>query len=230
MNVNLDIAEPDDLPVAVSLAEADHRIANHLAVLSSYVRLKGSALVRRKKAPDAKEVGLLILAIGVQIDAISDLHRLLSGQGGGNTTDLGAVLSRVCRGLKSAVSGDVVIIELFGTGCQLPLCDILPVAQICTEVITNAIKYGHKPGAGSVIRVSCGQTAAGDILIQVSDNGPGLCEKPPEPVSGGVGFRMIEALVSQINGRIEHHSTAQGLTVRLALPAVRVQQRDRAPT
>ena len=203
---------------ACQVAEADHRIANHLALLACYVRLKGTELVRRAPPPGAGDFSLLIEAIGAQITAISQLHRLLSTDGTQSSADLGHHLGMICSALGSGVSGDVVIVETLASDCRVAPHRLLPAAQIVTEVITNAIKYGRRPGRSCRIEISCRKDASGAVLVEIHDNGPGLSTNSTGPATLGVGSRLVQALVGQIDGTIEYRSTNQGLTVRLSLP------------
>lgn len=205
---------------ACQVAEADHRIANHLALLASYVRLKGAKLVRRDPPPEVADLSLLLEAIGAQISAVSQLHRLLSSEGTQSSADLGHHLGMICAALGSGVSGDVVIVESLASDCRVDPHRLLPAAQIVTEVITNAIKYGRRPGRCGRIEISCRNDASGNVLIEVHDNGPGLPAKRTGTATRGVGSRVVQALIGQINGTIEYLSTKHGLTVRLSLPRV----------
>lgn len=203
---------------ACQVAEADHRIANHLALLACYVRLKGAELVRRDPPPEVADLSLLLEAIGAQISAVSQLHRLLSSEGTQSSADLGHHLGMICSALGSGVSGDVVIVKSLASECRVAPHRLLPTAQIVTEVITNAIKYGRRPGRSGRIELCCSKDASGTVLVEIHDNGPGLSANRSEPAMRGVGSRLVQALVGQIDGTIEYRSTHQGLTVCLSLP------------
>jgi len=76
MNLKHETTDIEPEAISNSIAEADHRIANHLAMLASYVRLKGAAMAQRDEPLDAQDVQSLTRIIVAQIDAISDLHRM----------------------------------------------------------------------------------------------------------------------------------------------------------
>ncbi len=202
------------------LEEADHRIANHLALLGGYVRLKSAKLVRQNALPPMDDAVLLLKAIGVQIEAMSQLHRFLATTFKPNSVELHTYLASICATLRSAVAEGVQIIEEFDPGCVLSPDHMLPVAQIVTEVITNAIKHGQSKSSRAIIRVSCQTDDQGSIRIEVRDNGPGLPEPTPATGTHGLGVRIIESLVAQVHGRIDYLSGRHGLTVRLTLPDV----------
>lgn len=210
---------------ACKMAEADHRIANHLALLACYVRLKGTELVRRDPPPKVADLSLLLDAIGAQITAVSQLHRLLSSETTQSSADLGQHLGMICSALGSGVSGDVVIVESLASDCRIAPQHLLPTAQIVTEVMTNAIKYGFLPGRSGRIEVSCSKDASGTVQVKIHDSGPGLSANRSGPATRGVGSRLVEALVGQIDGTIEYRSTKQGLTVCLSLPRIECEAR-----
>ncbi len=195
---------------ACLVAEADHRIANHLALLA--------CSVRRDDPPSTSDFSLLLAAIEAQIMAISQLHRLLSSEGTQGSDDLGHHLRTVCSAFRSGASRHVVIVESLASDCRIAPHRLLPAAQIVTEVITNAIKHGRRPGQSGRIEVSCGKDASGTILVEIRDNGPGLSANGSGTATRGLGSRLIRALVGQMDGTIDHLSTKQGLTVRLSLP------------
>ena len=201
------------------MAESDHRIANHLALLSGYFRLKSAELTRRTTVPDATDIALLLAAVGVQINAIAHLHRLLCVDETRGSADLTDHLRKICAALRSAVSRDVVITETFETGCALPMNKIIPTAQIFTEVITNAIKHGCPSGASSQIEVSCTKDAQGTITLDVKDNGPGLHSDDRSTDVGGLGFLLVKGLAAQIGGTVTYLSEEQGLKARLTIEA-----------
>ncbi|MEO8244575.1 MAG: ATP-binding protein [bacterium] len=201
------------------MAEADHRIANHLAMLGSYVRLRGRNLIRGGMPPDAAEVALVLTAIGVQIAAISDLHHALSADGVGDSPDIAVQLSSVCRAMRSLMPGEIDIVEAIEPGCTLAAALILPVTQLCTEVITNAIKHGRSPDGRARIRVSCNPVSFGAVQIQIADRGRGLPTADPAPVRQGLGHHLIDGLARQSGAEIVYQSTSRGLTVRLTISA-----------
>ena len=223
-NEDMDLATMPSGPqcnACLRVAEADHRIANHLAMLCSYVRLKGAKLVQHKATVTSDEALILIKSIGVQIDAVSHLHRFLASQSTSDKVDLHTYLATICAALRSAVGGGVEIKEKFDTTCMMPPEHLLPVSQIVTEVMTNAIKHGQDASGNVSLRVSCQQDATGSIVIEVADNGSGLDVQPNAVGQHGLGLRIVETLTAQVGGTVDYHSRLTGLTVRLTVPDAR---------
>ncbi len=203
------------------IAEADHRIANHLAMLSSYVRLKGAGTFQSDQPPDADDVRCLIRLIVAQIDAISDLHRILSVEGNPNTLNLSYSLSRMCDAMNASVASETKIVQTLEKGCEVASRSVLPVTQVCAEIITNALKHGRNSDGPGNIRVACRKSSGGTVIVEISDNGPGLSDRSAETRKDGLGNCLVDALIEQVDGRIDYLSTSQGLTVRVTLPAAR---------
>lgn len=209
----------DTYPGSRSTGEANHRIANHLALLSCYVRLKGKHLIRRAPQAGADDIAFFLKSVDVQIAAVSELHRLLSSDAGGSLNDLGQRMKRVCQLLASGVSGEVVIAGSFDSDCTLAPHRILPTLQLVTEVITNALKHGFRPGTPGRIEVSCSRDADRGVVVEVRDNGPGLPAGRPDGAQRGFGADLVQTLTGQIDGTIEYPSTDAGLTVCLWIPS-----------
>lgn len=132
-------------------------------------------------------------------------------------------LGMICSALGPVFSDDVVIVESLASECTIAPHRLIPTAQIVTEVITNAIKYGRRPGRSGRIEVSCSKDASGAVLVEIHDNGPGLSANRSATTTRGVGSRLVQALVGQIDGTIEYRSNHQGLTVCLSIPRARTQ-------
>jgi two-component sensor histidine kinase len=219
MKLNHKITDIQSKTNSSDTAEADHRIANHLAMLAGYVRLKGAGIVQRDQPPDANDVQNLIRMIVAQIDTISNLHRILSVEGNLCTLNLSASLSRMCDAINTSIASEIKIAQTFEKGCEIAPRSILPVTQICAEIITNALKHACNSDGPGDIRVACRKSSAGAVIVEISDSGPGLSDRSVDTEKDGLGIRLIDALIQQVDGRIEYLSTSQGLTVRVTLPA-----------
>lgn len=82
--------------------------------------------------------------------------------------------------------------------------------RIAREGVNNAVKYAP----GSEIRVDFSATPEG-LLLKISDDGPGFGPQPHRP---GYGLRNMKQRAEEIGGACNIKSTAQGVTVAIALP------------
>ncbi len=199
--------------------ESNHRIANHMTMLASYSRLKRVELSQLLEQNDTAGVLRLFDAIGAQVAAVSELHRMLSASSLSSSGDIGEQLDRMCAAYGNGSASGSVIDYTGGPGCILPVRHILPVLQIVSEVMTNALKYGHKTGQAGRVRVGCQRDSRGRITISVDDDGDGL---PPAKAGAtkpqGIGVTLVAALARQVDGTISYRSSHTGLSFTLSLP------------
>lgn len=198
--------------------EADHRIANHLGLLASYVRLQAADLAKQSAPPTRESVRLLMSTIDSQITAVSRLHRSLATHGRPVSSDLGEHLHEVCAPFVVGLSGGSRLVERFAADCAVRPEHVLPLTQIVAEVVTNAIKHAHTAGEPGVITVSCARDEDGDLLVEVDDDGPGLPATFDPRTDGGLGFRLLRSLGKQVGGAIAFDSSRQGTHFQLTLP------------
>ncbi|ULB11799.1 sensor histidine kinase [Cereibacter azotoformans] len=201
-------------------SEADHRIANHLAMLAGYVRLKMSEVSTGAEAPDRACVLRLVEGIGAQMAAVADLHRMLSTGACLSSSNIGVQIGRICAAFREGPACGATISYSSGPGCLLPLRQILPVLQIVSEVMTNALKHGHKADMATAIRVSCRKDSRDRIVIAIRDAGEGIAPQAGAGPPSGIGRRLVENLARQVGGTIRYRSSATGLDFRLSLPAL----------
>ncbi|WP_332767688.1 sensor histidine kinase [Phenylobacterium sp.] len=198
--------------------EADHRIANHLAMLEGFVRLKGAELVRRPMVSGGDpDVQLLLESIRAQIGALARLHRSFAADGKGSP-DLGEHLRNICTPLGIALCGRIEIVQDFPPGCFVRPDQVLPITQIAAEVITNAIKYAYPAGERGVILARCRRDESGTVWIEIADNGPGLPATFDPETGGGLGFRLLRALAKQVGAVMAFDLEGPGLRFQLTLP------------
>lgn len=200
------------------IAEADHRIANHLALLAGHVRLKAADLAKRPEASGRDAIQLLLLGVQAEISAVARLHRKLSGGNAQAPSDLAHELHEVCAPFRSGLSGDVVVVEDFEPGCAVTADQILPVMQIVTEVITNALKHACGDGGGGLLMARLRRGDPGSAVIEIVDHGPGFPSAFNPATDGGLGFRVVRGLTVQLHATASFSSTADGVCFRLTLP------------
>jgi two-component sensor histidine kinase len=118
--------------------EADHRVANSLAMISSLVRLRAA------KATFTDSPQTFLTEIADRIDTVGQLHRLIA-QSSGGTVHLSKYLQEVCERLGALASDGVS----FSVGCSpeqiVPFSVASPLGLITAELFSNSLKYAHQP-------------------------------------------------------------------------------------
>ena len=204
------------------LSEAQHRIANNLALIAGYTRLQATRLHKAGRPLSAREACIALEEVAARIETVGELHRLLSdapGEGEGGI-DLGRFLAKLCASLMETVSfaGDTAITHKDAGGCVVRPDQATPVALIVSELVTNALKYAHPAGVAGRILVSCRSIGDG-LVVEVVDDGVGLSENFDPLSDGGLGFRVVRGLARQLGADLVYESSDIGLTVRLTLGA-----------
>ena len=203
------------------LSEAQHRIANNLALIAGYARLQATRLYKAGRPLSAREACIALEEVAARIETVGELHRLLSAApGDGEGVDLGRYVDSLGRGLLQPVScpAHTTLSHKDGGGCLVRPDQATPVALIVSELVTNALKYAHPAGVPGSILVSCRSTAAG-LVVEVADDGVGLSEDFDPRTDGGLGFRVVRGLARQLGASLVYESQGLGLTVRLTLGA-----------
>jgi two-component sensor histidine kinase len=202
------------------VAEANHRIANSLTLLVSMVRMQASATARRAEALTNAEVRLMLEAVAARISTIGQLHRLLSHVPHDGCTSLQPHLRDVSDAMVAALSSpeQSVSVEHTGSDCLVLTRQVQPIILIICEVFINAMKYAHPAGVPLVMRIDCAPSADGRLVLTISDDGVGLPEGFDPIKDGGLGFRVIRSLASEIGATLEITSGGLGLSFRLSVP------------
>jgi two-component sensor histidine kinase len=202
------------------VAEANHRVANSLALLGGLVRMQARAIGKNSQSYTNAEIRLLFDGIAARIATIGELHRLLATIPAEGTVSLNAHLRAVCGHLITAFSSErqKVRIEYRGSDCLVLIRHVQPLKLIICEILTNAMKYAHPAGVAVHMTVTCESRIDGALLMSVSDDGVGLPEGFVAKTDGGIGFQIIRALVAEIGATLEVQSDTLGVTFRLTVP------------
>lgn len=199
------------------VAEADHRIGNELAALSSYIRLKEREMAAAPDSPTReKDAQLTISAVHAQIRSLSRLHRILTSRGGHLAVDLHTMLEEVCAPFDGDVYRPVVLArDLSRAGAAHP-DQVSPICQIVAEAITNAFKYAYPPGQAGEVTVRAHRGKTGELVIEVADHGVGLAQEPKRNTAG-FGLGLMGKLAKALGARMEFEDRLPGVCVRLSI-------------
>lgn len=184
------------------------------------VRMQASAAARRPDTLTAAEVRLMLEAVAARISTIGQLHRLLSHVPHDGCTSLVPHLRDVSSAMIAALSSpeQTVSVEHSGSDCLVLTRQVQPIILIICEIFINAMKYAHPSGVALVMRIDCAPSADGRLVLTISDDGVGLPEGFDPVKDGGLGFRVIRSLASEIGATLEITSGGLGLSFRLSVP------------
>jgi two-component sensor histidine kinase len=196
--------------------EADHRIANHLAMLAGYVSVKASAMQEDPALISRRDAALMLQAVRSQIELIARVHRAMIFDDGA-APDLSRHIHEACQPFQNTLSPTVLLVEDLPAHCLVTAKQLLPLTQIVAEALINAIKHAHPAGQAGKIVVRCRRDAGG-LRVEVADDGVGLPLGYDPKDKGGYGARLIERLARQIGAVLSFEAPGGGHCVAVTLP------------
>jgi two-component sensor histidine kinase len=210
------------------VAEANHRIANHLSMIISLLRLHAKRLKAQTEPVSGAELSLLLGGIGEKVETIARLHRELAHVQGDDCVDLGEYLRNITLGVVSSLAPDWTDLRFALDGdCTVAGTQALPIGLIVCEVVTNAVKYAHPSGVPGRLAVACGRSA-GHLEIDVVDDGVGLPDGFDPATGGQIGLNSIRALAGQLGATMTFASDALGVAFQLRVPFAETGMVDRS--
>ena len=199
-------------------AEANHRIANHLSMIISIMRLHAKRLKAQPEPVSGAELSLLLTGIGEKVETIARLHRELAHVQDGEQVDLGEYLRKITDGVVSSLAPARTDLRfLLDADCMVTGNQALPIGLIICEVVTNSMKYAHPTGVPGRLKVVC-RRSAGQIVIEVADDGVGMPDGFDPATGGQIGFNSIRALAGQLGATLRFSSDGLGVTFELRIP------------
>jgi len=203
---------------AIDVAESNHRIANSLALVAGMLRMQAAAVRREDRALRHDELAALLLEAAGHVDTIGRLHGRLSR--GDTTFELDEIVREVAEATVESLAppGQVQLVLQLEGNCGSPAQQTFPISLVVGELITNSLKHAHPAGVPGEIAVSCRQGPAGELMIEVTDDGVGLPEGIDPLTSDGFGFRLVRGLAKQLGAQLSFEDRGIGLMVRLRLP------------
>lgn len=193
----------------VLLQELHHRVKGNLQTVASLLNLQLGAVsdpAARDALADSKS----------RVRAIALLHERLY-QGG----DPGEVeMAEYLRGLASELgqaalpNGAEHPIRVHAQPVDLDVERAVACGIVAHELLANALEHGSAPGRPPDVSLSLVRQN-GDVVLNVSDRGPGLGEATPD---GGLGLRLVESLVRRLGGEaLRYDDDGLHWTVRFPL-------------
>ncbi|MDF3152971.1 MULTISPECIES: PAS domain-containing sensor histidine kinase [unclassified Mesorhizobium] len=190
----------------VLLREMEHRVANSLQIIASILLLKARSVTSEETRQHLKDAHQRVLSV-------AEVQRHLHTSAGVDEIDVGSYLPKLCSSLASSMVGEAqpITVTVMAEGGRIDSQRAVSLGLIVTELVLNAIKYAFpKKRTGARIQVSY-ETAGSDWKLTVSDNGVGKIAN--DVPATGLGTAIVEALVKQLEARVEIISDIDGTSV-----------------
>jgi two-component sensor histidine kinase len=204
------------------VAEADHRIANSLALLGGLVRSQARAIGKSGKTFSAAEANFLLDGIAARISIVAQVHQHIAKMPDG-VIAFASHLRNICDGLVAAFSSEQqpVHIEYRCQECLVPTRYVQPLTLIVNEMILNALKYAHPAGVPLRLGVGC-DMRNGALVLTVDDDGVGLPEGFDYTKDGDLGFRVIRSLCDELQATLDVQSSDLGTSFEIVAPGISI--------
>jgi two-component system, sensor histidine kinase PdtaS len=190
-----------------ALKEIDHRTRNNYQTVVALILLQAQRgedpNVKRALAEAADRVRAVSLA--------SDQLALRSEDLG--TIRLGDHLRELCAQIKRGLAGDEVLLRCDIADLTARAETAIHLSIIVNELVTNALKHAFDDSGGE-IRITCEQAGEGVELV-IADNGSGM--KAANAIRSGLGSRLVERFVKELDAKHEVSTSAKGTTHRIVV-------------
>jgi len=202
------------------VGEADHRVANHLALLANLIQAQAGQVAQGPQIYSRTEVQAILREVAGKVVGIGQLHRRLISLPPGQAIDLVDYLIESSQALIKALSleGRIGIVHRLTERCAATADLVQTIALILGEIMMNAIKHAHPTGLPVEIAILCHCNAQGRIAVEIGDDGVGLPETFDTRTGGGIGFRLIRQLAGSICADLDIASDSLGTRFLLTLP------------
>jgi two-component system, sensor histidine kinase PdtaS len=184
-----------------TIREVHHRVKNNLQTVASLLRLQARRLGDHPMAVAALEDSVRRIA------SIALVHETLTEEFEG-AVDMADVARRVVRMLEGSLGREDVRIRLETASVQADAAVATPLAVVLNELIQNAVEHGLGDGVGTVT-VELRGGGQEPVELRVGDDGTGPPIEDDSRPGGGLGLRLVRALVEEeLGGRFTLTRTA----------------------
>ena len=177
------------------LQELQHRIKNHIGIITSLVRLRAGQAT-------SEEARRELEAVGERIETLRLVHEQLYEAGSAERLRLRPFITELVENLchlHEEQSGEVRL-DLAIEEVDLAPEVAVPLGLILTEFVTNSLKYAFD-GRGGTIAIAVDTPERGGLRVRMRDDGKGLPAEPRAAAGpgSGTGMGIIDALADQID-------------------------------
>lgn len=194
------------------LHEVNHRVKNSLQLVSSLLNLQQSTLENAEARAHLIEADRRILAI-------AKIHEhLYRGSGPANKIEFAGYLRDLCAELEHTIAGgrDIHLV-VAAEPLELPTDQVISLALIVNELVTNAAKYAFDGRTGGRIGVHFAAGPDGAYRLIVDDDGCGLPAGFKAGDRAGLGMKVALGLVQGIGATLEVGATGGGASFIITL-------------
>jgi two-component sensor histidine kinase len=177
------------------MREIHHRVKNNLNIIISLLESQSFYLNH-----DATRAALQ--ATQNRVHAVILLHEKLYGSAAVPGLNVHTYVPELINHLYESfdLRNQYIVITHKIEPIYLDTSDVLPLAVILNEAVTNSLKYAFPDGRKGEIHLSIRQTHTGMVQMKIGDNGVGLPAGYSPDIEKTMGFTLITGLAKQLEG------------------------------
>lgn len=190
----------------VLLREMEHRVANSLQIIASILLLKARSVTSEETRQHLKEAHQRVLSV-------AEVQRHLHASTGADEIEVGSYLTKLCRSLAASMIGEgqAIVVNVLAESVRIDSRKAVSLGLIVTELVLNSIKYAFPTEKADARILVTYETDNEDWKLTVSDNGLG--KAVGDIPNTGLGTAIVEALVKQLEARIDIVTGKTGTTI-----------------
>ena len=193
------------------LNELQHRVKNNMHMLAGML----TTAAREADSPAARAA---LQDTARRFEAVNAVQQLLYNSSNLDSIGSEALIATLLRAAVS-IAPEPVESQLRVDPVILNIELAIPIALILNELLTNAVKYGRRPGRPHRLMVAFSEQQ-GQVRIVVQDHGPGFMLV--EGTKRGSGLGLVRGLLRQLGGSIVVEQD-DGARCVLAMPQSRAR-------
>jgi len=181
----------------VLLKEIHHRVKNNLQIISSLLNLQSMYITDEEALDVFKESQNRVKSMAI-------VHEKLYQSGNFAEINFSEYLRNLASSIYSSygVDMDIVKLKINADNIFLDINNAIPCGLMINELLTNAIKHAFPNGRLGEISIDF-HKKNDKYILTLQDNGIGLPEDLNLEKTKSLGLRLINSLVSQLNGKLE---------------------------
>ena len=176
------------------LHEVNHRVKNNLQMVAGLLRLQSYNLKDDKAAEAVKEGQ-------ARIESLTLIHKKIFEKGDHKKILVSEYFHELVDNLLLS-NGREVNLEFDFEPLELDIDQVIPLALIVNELVTNSIKYAYSDQEDCTLGLSMSTSNSGEAKLLVWDNGHQPIEMDELKETKSFGINLVFTLTKQLAGEI----------------------------
>lgn len=193
------------------LKELHHRVKNNLQVLSSVLSLQSRHLTDENAIQ-------VIKSSESRVNTMALIHKKLYSDQDNRSINMKEYIQELVTYLMQTYGlSHKLDFTLNSTDIYLDVDKAIPTGLILNEIVSNAMKYAYHDHPTPTLQIYLSTPQANELMLQITDNGPGIPEAARQETPQSFGLRMVKTLTRELKGKISVQSYT-GTTFTLQIP------------